>query len=70
MKSHDRELKTEEDIEALVDYKHIGRKIVDKIKELMKTGSITKLEKLQGTDENIASEALTRVWGIGAAKAK
>ena len=36
----------------------------------MKTGHINKLQKLQITDKNVASEALTRVWGIGAAKAK
>lgn len=71
IKSLDHELVTDEDVDRLkVTQKHIGDKIVDKIKELLKTGSINKLEQLKNTEENIALEQITRVWGIGAAKAK
>ena len=40
------------------------------MKELLHTGSIQKLESLKKTDKNLAAEELTRVWGIGSAKAK
>ena len=40
------------------------------MKELLRTGSIKKLEMLKNTDKNLAADELTRVWGIGSAKAK
>lgn len=71
IKSLDKELETDDDVDQLKHtQKGIGIKIVDKIKELLKTGSIRKLEMLKNTDENIALEDITRVWGIGSAKAK
>jgi DNA polymerase/3'-5' exonuclease PolX len=71
MKALNYEIKTIEDIQRLkATEKHISDKIANKINELLKTGSITKLEELKNSEENVALEEITRVWGIGAVKAR
>lgn len=47
----------------------IGDKIAKKIKELLTTGKINKLETLQGEEKNIARGKLSEVWGVGPSKA-
>ncbi|CAD8086303.1 unnamed protein product [Paramecium sonneborni] len=43
----------------------IGDKIKKKIIEIIQTGSLLKVQKLQGQEKNIAITQLSRVWGIG-----
>ncbi len=48
----------------------IGRKIADKLDEFIETGDLQKLKKIRADDSNTAIIELTRVSGIGRAKAK
>merc|ERR1712126_748265 len=48
----------------------IGDKIGKKIDEFIQTGKLSKLEKIRNDDTNVALNLLTRVSGIGPAKAK
>ncbi len=48
----------------------IGDKIAKKIDEFIKTGKLQKLEKIRSDDSNTAINELTRIAGIGPAKAK
>ena len=60
------------DIESADDLKEvrgIGPKIRDKIKEILDTGVLKKLDKLQASEKNVALAELTKVWGLGPAKA-
>ncbi|XP_066951228.1 DNA polymerase beta-like [Macrobrachium rosenbergii] len=50
--------------------KGIGGKIGDKIDEFIKTGSLKKLDKIRADDVSVAINLLTRVTGIGPAKAR
>ncbi|XP_065219218.1 DNA polymerase beta-like [Planococcus citri] len=50
--------------------KGIGPKIADKIEEFIKTGGLEKLKKIRQDDTPKIIEELTRVSGIGPAKAK
>lgn len=62
----DKEIESERDVENL---RGIGDKIAKKIKELLETGKINKLETLQNSEKNIARGKLSEVWGIGPSKA-
>jgi len=62
----DTEIESERDVENI---KGIGKKISDKIKELLGTGRISKLEKLQGSEKNMVLGELTKIWGVGPSKA-
>ena len=48
----------------------IGERIGKKIDEFIKTGKLDKLEKIRADDTNVAINLLTRVTGIGPAKAR
>nr|CAD7260743.1 unnamed protein product [Timema shepardi] len=48
----------------------VGDKISKKIDEFLQTGKLQKLEKIRNDDTNTAINLLTRVTGIGPAKAK
>lgn len=48
----------------------IGKKIADKLDEFIQTGELQKLKKIRNDDASKAINALTRVSGIGPAKAK
>ncbi len=48
----------------------IGDKIADKIDEFLKTGKLQKLENIRHDESAVAINLLTRVVGIGPAKAK
>ncbi|XP_034249831.1 DNA polymerase beta-like [Thrips palmi] len=48
----------------------VGQKISDKINEFLSTGKLQKLEKIHSDDTSTAVTLLTRVSGIGPAKAK
>eukprot|EP00095_Tigriopus_kingsejongensis_P001135 snap_masked-scaffold1099_size62903-processed-gene-0.14 protein:Tk01135 transcript:snap_masked-scaffold1099_size62903-processed-gene-0.14-mRNA-1 annotation:"dna polymerase beta-like" len=48
----------------------VGQKIAEKIDEFLSTGKLKKLEKIRGNDSNVAIGLLTRVSGIGPAKAR
>ncbi|KAJ9588358.1 hypothetical protein L9F63_018284 [Diploptera punctata] len=50
--------------------KGIGAKIAKKIDEFLQTGKLQKLEKIREDDDSTAINLLTRVSGIGPAKAK
>ncbi|KAG0717518.1 DNA polymerase beta [Chionoecetes opilio] len=50
--------------------KGVGTKIAQKIDELIKTGKLGKLEKIRADDTTVAISLLTRVSGIGPAKAR
>lgn len=50
--------------------KGVGDKICKKIDEFLQTGKLRKLEKIREDDTNTAINLLTRVTGIGPAKAK
>lgn len=50
--------------------KGVGAKIAQKIDEVLKTGKLEKLEKIRADDTNVAINLLTRVSGIGPAKAR
>lgn len=50
--------------------KGVGDKISKKIDEFLNTGKLEKLEKIRADDTNVAINLLTRVSGIGPAKAK
>lgn len=47
----------------------IGQKLKDKIKELLETGKLTKVENLQKDEKYVIAQELERVWGIGPTKA-
>ena len=48
----------------------IGEKIAKKIDEIIETGKLKKLDTIRNDDETVAVNDLTRVAGIGPAKAK
>ena len=48
----------------------VGRKIAEKIDEFISTGRLDKLEKIRASDEAAAITELSRVSGIGPAKAR
>lgn len=48
----------------------VGKKIAEKIDEFLKTGKLRKLENIRADDTSVAIGLLTRVAGIGPAKAK
>ena len=48
----------------------VGDKIAKKIDEFLSTGKLAKLEKIRNEDSSIAINELTRVAGIGPAKAR
>lgn len=50
--------------------KGIGEKIAKKIDEFLQTGKLRKLENIHNDDTSTAISTLTRVTGIGPAKAK
>ncbi|XP_071536953.1 DNA polymerase beta-like [Panulirus ornatus] len=50
--------------------KGVGSKIGDKIDEFLKTGKMQKIEKIRGDDENAAINLMTRISGVGPAKAR
>nr|XP_053640450.1 LOW QUALITY PROTEIN: DNA polymerase beta-like [Cherax quadricarinatus] len=50
--------------------KGVGSKISEKIDEFIKTGEMSKVKKIRGDDTNVAITGLTRVSGIGPAKAR
>ncbi|XP_045625735.1 DNA polymerase beta [Procambarus clarkii] len=50
--------------------KGVGSKIGEKIDQYIKTGQMSKVEKIRGDDTNTAINLLTRVSGIGPAKAR
>lgn len=50
--------------------KGIGKKIVDKVKELIRTGRLEKLERLQQCERNKVETDFCKVWGIGPSKAQ
>ncbi|CAD8073711.1 unnamed protein product [Paramecium sonneborni] len=51
--------------EDLKDMPTIGDKIKKKIIEILQTGQLTKVQKLEGQEKNVAITELSRVWGIG-----
>ena len=67
IKSHDKEIESEKDVENI---KGIGKKISDKIKQLLTTGKINKLETLQLSQKNIILGQFCKIWGIGPSKAQ
>jgi len=48
----------------------VGKKIAQKIDEILSTGKLAKLENIREDEESVAINLLTRVSGIGPAKAK
>ncbi|XP_033338682.2 DNA polymerase beta [Megalopta genalis] len=56
--------------EAAMKLPGIGKKIANKIEEFLNTGKLQKLEDIRKDDNNAAINLLTRVSGIGPAKAK
>lgn len=50
--------------------KGVGKKIGEKIDEFLKTGKLRKLEKIRSDDTSVAINLLSRVAGIGPAKAR
>ena len=63
----DKEIQSDRDVENI---KGIGKKISDKIKELLGTGKISKLTKLQGSEKNQVLGEFVKIWGIGPSKAQ
>ena len=64
---HDEEITSGEQAKKLPG---VGKKIAEKIEEFLKTGKLKKLEKIRTDDTSVALNLLTRVVGIGPAKAK
>ena len=50
IRSLEKEIETERDVEHI---KGIGPKISDKVKELLTTGRVSKLQRLQASEENV-----------------
>ena len=48
----------------------VGQKIGEKIDEFLDTGKLRKLEKIRSDDTSVAINLMTRVAGIGPAKAQ
>ncbi|TRY63795.1 hypothetical protein TCAL_07287 [Tigriopus californicus] len=65
--SHEVEIKSGDQAKAI---KGVGKKIAEKIDEFLSTGKLRKLEKIRANDTNEALNLLTRVSGIGPAKAR
>lgn len=63
----DKEIESERDVENI---KGVGKKISDKIKELLGTGKISKLENMKGSEKNIVLAQFSQIWGIGPSKAQ
>lgn len=67
IRSLPKELESEKEVENLAG---IGKKIADKIKELMQTGGLQKLQQLQQSERTTVCGEFCTVWGIGPSKAQ
>jgi DNA polymerase/3'-5' exonuclease PolX len=60
------ELTNPKDVDSLIG---IGKKTKDKIKEIIKTGKLNKVEELNKSEIRVVCGRLCEVWGIGPQKA-
>lgn len=51
--------------DQIADIPNLGDKIKQKIKELLETGKIEKVEKIKSQDIMKAIDLLSKVWGVG-----
>lgn len=59
-----------ERVEQLQSYKGIGDRILNKVREILESGSTTKLQLLKTSPQVQAMEALTKIWGVGPSTAR
>ncbi|KAG7349136.1 DNA polymerase beta palm domain containing protein [Nitzschia inconspicua] len=50
--------------------KGFGKSVVDKIEEILKTGTVSRIQEFQHHPERLAMKNLTDIWGVGRVKAK
>mgnify|MGYP000941458148 FL=1 len=48
----------------------MGSKIIKKVKELLETGRLQKLERMRNSEKRVAVEQLSLIWGVGPSKAE
>jgi DNA polymerase/3'-5' exonuclease PolX len=62
IRNYGREIKNAEELKNI---EGLGRKTIDKIREFLKTGSITKVEQRLSAKNSVPHKELLRVHGIG-----
>jgi DNA polymerase/3'-5' exonuclease PolX len=67
IKTLDKEIESEHDVENL---RGVGSKIIKKVKELVQTGRLEKLEKMQTNERRVVIENFCKIWGVGPSKAE
>jgi DNA polymerase beta palm/Fingers domain of DNA polymerase lambda len=50
--------------------KGFGKSVVDKIEEILNTGTVSRIHEFQHHPERVAMKKLTDIWGVGRVKAK
>jgi DNA polymerase/3'-5' exonuclease PolX len=56
--------------EQLASYQGLGHRILNKIREILNTGTTTKLNVLRTTPHVAAMEAFSKIWGVGPSTAR
>ncbi|CAH1795935.1 unnamed protein product [Owenia fusiformis] len=67
LKTYNKEITTYEDAVAL---RGVGKKLADKIWEIIQTGELRKLNEISSTDEAKTTNMFSDIWGVGATTAR
>jgi DNA polymerase/3'-5' exonuclease PolX len=67
IKSHSKEILCADDIKEVRD---LSKSMFQKVKEIIETGSIVKMQKFSNSEEMTVRKNLEKVWGVGPKKAK
>ena len=59
IKTLDKEIQSEKDVQNL---RGVGGKIIKKVKELLHTGKLSKLQKLQTSEKRIILDEFNKIW--------
>ncbi|CUG88930.1 Hypothetical protein, putative [Bodo saltans] len=57
-------------VEQLASYQGLGHRILNKVREILNTGTTTKLHVLRTTPHVAAMEAFSKIWGVGPSTAR
>lgn len=57
-------------VEQLASYQGLGQRILNKVREILNTGTTTKLHVLRTTPHVAAMEAFSKIWGVGPSTAR
>jgi DNA polymerase lambda len=62
-------IETEDDVQSLHEIRGLGTKLVDKVREIVRTGSLQKLQNLKADPKITTLCTFAQVWGAGASTA-